>query len=184
MTDSINTKIYLTFDDGPTPGVTPWVLCLLEEYQMKATFFCLGKQVEQFPELFRIIKEKGHDTGNHSFSHPNGWKTSFRSYIDDIKKADSFIQSSLFRPPYGKIGIRQWLFLRKIFKIKFWTCLIHDFNSAIPSDKLLKKLKKNSFQGAVIILHDSEKSYSQLKTILPLYLDYLKQNGIVSVSMR
>ena len=170
-------KIYLTFDDGPTPGITNRVLALLNEYNAKATFFCLGKNVVQNLELFNEIKENGHVVGNHTFSHLNGWKTNRKLYYDDIQKADEVVQSKFFRPPYGKLTFFQWIYLRKKFRIILWTNLSRDYDKTRSVEYIFKRVKKASHAGAVIVFHDSEKSWPVLQKVLPLYLNFLKANN-------
>ena len=179
MENNINRdkKIHLTFDDGPTPGITSRVLTLLNEYNAKATFFCLGKNVVNNPELFQTIKEQGHAIGNHSYSHLNGWKTPRKQYFEDVKKAEHIIVSKLFRPPYGRLSLLQWYNLRKRFRLILWTCLSRDYNPKKADYYILKRIKKASHEGAVIVFHDSEKSWPVLQKVLPLYLEYLKSNN-------
>ena len=170
-------KIYLTFDDGPTPGVTNRVLSLLDEYNAKATFFCLGSNVEKYSDLFNEIRQKEHGIGNHSFSHLNGWKTGRNKYYNDIQKAHEVIGSKLFRPPYGKISVLQWFHLRKKFRIILWTKLSRDYDSSFSAEAVLKRIKKASHVGAVIVFHDTEKAWPRLEKILPLYLEYLEEKN-------
>jgi peptidoglycan-N-acetylglucosamine deacetylase len=170
-------KIHLTFDDGPTPGITSGVLALLKEYNAKATFFCLGKNVVNNPELFKEITDQGHAIGNHSYSHFNGWKTPRKLYFADIKKAELVFNSKLYRPPYGKISILQWIVLRKSFRVILWTCISRDYDKSKSVEYILKRVKKASYPGAVIVFHDSEKSWPILQKVLPLYLDFLKSNN-------
>jgi peptidoglycan-N-acetylglucosamine deacetylase len=170
-------KIHLTFDDGPTPGITTRVLTLLNEYDAKATFFCIGKNIVNNPELFQKIKEQGHAIGNHSYSHLNGWKTPRKLYFEDIDKAEQIIKSKLYRPPYGKISFIQWIKLRKRFRLILWTCISRDYDPQKAADAILKKIKKASHAGAVIVFHDSEKAWPVLQQVLPSYLEFLKSNN-------
>lgn len=170
-------KLYLTFDDGPVPEVTGIVLEILKEYGFLATFFCLGKNVEAYPGMFSEIKLAGHAVGNHTFSHLNGWKTKNKEYYNDIEKAGKLIDSKLFRPPYGKISPLQWLHLRKKYRLMFWTFQCSDFRACINKEILLKKLQFASHPGAVILFHDTPKSWEVLKDILPRYLEYLKKQN-------
>lgn len=181
----LNTKkIHLTFDDGPTPGITSRVLALLNDYNAKATFFCLGKNVIQYPELFNDIIAQGHAIGNHSFSHFNGWKKSRKEYFDDIIRAGEVINSTLYRPPYGKLSLMQWLYIRKRFRIILWTCLSRDYDKNRSADYVLKRVKKASHTGAVIVFHDSEKSWNVLQKVLPEYLEFLKTNNFVCLPIK
>ena len=174
---SFTKKIHLTFDDGPTPGITDRVLTLLDEFDAKATFFCLGKNVLANQELFNAIIEKGHTVGNHSYSHLNGWKTKKKEYLEDVIKANEIIKSQFFRPPYGKISLSQWFSLRRRkYRIILWTRLSRDYDKTRSVEYILKRIKKASHAGAVIVFHDSEKSWPVLQKVLPEYLEYLKQN--------
>jgi peptidoglycan/xylan/chitin deacetylase (PgdA/CDA1 family) len=173
----VNQKtIYLTFDDGPTPKVTPWVLALLNKYQFNATFFCLGKQALQYPELIEDIKKAGHGIGNHGLEHLKGWTTGNKVYIENTRKGANILNTNLFRPPYGKISPIQWLILRKQFHIVFWNYLSKDY---IPQEKnkhFLKKLIRNTKSGRIIVFHDSEKAFPILQTYLEDYFFWLKTN--------
>jgi peptidoglycan/xylan/chitin deacetylase (PgdA/CDA1 family) len=170
-------KVYLTFDDGPTPDITSKVLDLLNRYQAQATFFCLGKNVVNHPELFGQIKSRGHQVGNHSFSHPDGWATSNPNYFADIGKADQVIQSRLFRPPYGKIGFRQYLQLKKRYTIVMWDVLSGDYNPRLSPDYCFKALERNTRLGSIIVFHDSIKAAPQMLPALEKSLAWLHQNG-------
>ncbi len=172
-------QIFLTFDDGPTPEVTPWVLSLLKKHNAKATFFCIGKNVEMFPEIFNEILKQGHAIGNHSYSHINGWRTSNKKYVEDVNKASLVINSKLFRPPYGKVSPLQWYILKKTFKIVLWTCLSKDYSEKISEEKLLSRIKKATENNAIIVFHDTIKASEKLKNILPKYLEYLKAENYV-----
>ncbi|MGQ9847471.1 MAG: polysaccharide deacetylase family protein, partial [Bacteroidales bacterium] len=119
--------IYLTFDDGPTPKATPWVLTLLDKYQFKATFFCLGKNAKQYPKLIEEIFKHGHTIGNHGYEHLNGWKTKNKIYIENVEKGAYILKSKIYRPPFGKISPLQWLILKKKHKIIFWHYLSKDY---------------------------------------------------------
>jgi peptidoglycan/xylan/chitin deacetylase (PgdA/CDA1 family) len=153
------------------------VLSLLNDYNAKATFFCLGKNVVQNAELFNEIKKQGHAIGNHSFSHLNGWKTSKKIYVEDVLKASKIIDSKLYRPPYGKVSVWQWINLRKKFRLILWTCLSRDYDITKTAENVLARVKKASHAGAVIVFHDSEKSWPVLQKVLPEYLEFLKINN-------
>ncbi len=167
-------QIFLTFDDGPTPEITTRVLSLLKEFNAKATFFCIGKNAEAFPDIFNEIIEQGHSVGNHSYSHRNGWKSANKIYIDDVKKAAQFVKSKLFRPPYGKVSPLQWLALRKEYKIIAWTCLSKDYEVKESAKKILNRIIKATRPGAILVFHDSKKAWINLEKVLPQYLEYLK----------
>jgi len=176
-------SVFLTFDDGPHPQVTPYVLDLLKQYDCKATFFCVGENIEKYPETFEQILKEGHLVGNHGYQHLNGWKTSLKAYITDVFKAQKLYPFKLFRPPYGKIGLRQYFKLKKFYKIVFWSALSYDFNPNLNIELGLKKLKKRTKPKCIIVFHDSLKAEKQLKQILPLYLEYLKNMGMTSERM-
>ncbi len=174
-------KVYLTFDDGPTPKITDWVLLELEKHQAKGTFFCIGKNIEQNPEIYKRIKESGHSIGNHTFNHENGWNTSNENYIKSIQHSVFKTlenDSILFRPPYGKIKFSQSKKLRKLgYKIIMWDVLSADFDISISSEKCLENVISNIQSGSIIVFHDSEKAFKNLEYTLPKTLLFLKENG-------
>ncbi len=150
-------KIFLTFDDGPDPEATPWVLDILAENNAKATFFCLGRQVEKHPALFERIKNEGHAVGNHSYSHLSGWTTINKKYFEDIARADEIIGSKLFRPPYGRIRPSQLKFLKEQYKIVMWDILSGDFIEDYKPEIIINMLYKLMRSGSVIVFHDNAK---------------------------
>ena len=177
LTWQVNTndrKIYLTFDDGPTPKITPWVLDQLDKYKAKATFFCIGKNVKSYPEIFNDIKERGHAVGNHTYNHLSGWNVSRNEYWTDIEKADTLIKSSLFRPHYGKINPRIIKRLKSKYQLIMWDVLSGDFDLDLNPDQCLKNVLSNCTKGSIIVLHDSVKSSGHLKSFLPQLLKELK----------
>ncbi|MBF4983268.1 polysaccharide deacetylase family protein [Nonlabens mediterrranea] len=170
--------VYITFDDGPHPIVTPYVLTQLENYQFKASFFCIGDCVQRHEQLYHRIIKEGHAVGNHTYHHLNSWKTLSTVYLDDVEKASSVIESHLFRPPYGRITSTIAKKLRNEgYNIILWDVLSGDFDLNRTAASCLKNLKKNTRNGSIIVFHDSEKSFEKLKTILPSYFDYLKNEG-------
>ncbi len=182
-------SIYLTFDDGPTPEITNWVLDTLKKYNAKATFFCIGKNIEQHPEIFQQITEQGHAIGNHTYNHEKGWKTSNNVYLNSILKTEKTIggfQTSpqgtrnpkLFRPPYGKIKPSQTKsLLKNNYKIVMWSVLSGDFDSEITPEKCLTNVLKNTEKGSVIVFHDSIKAFDKLQIVLPKVLEYYREKG-------
>jgi peptidoglycan/xylan/chitin deacetylase (PgdA/CDA1 family) len=170
-------SIYLTFDDGPCPEVTPWVLDLLKEFQIKATFFLVGKNVKDYPELFERIIGDGHQIGNHTMNHECGTKTGLNSYISSVSQAEIYIESDLFRPPYGKITRNQF---KKLLdggkKIVFWSWLSYDFDSNISPLKIIQKAKKIK-GGDILVFHDSEKGFYNLKNSLSEIIGQLQNRG-------
>jgi peptidoglycan/xylan/chitin deacetylase (PgdA/CDA1 family) len=179
-------KIYLTFDDGPTPNVTEWVLELLEKEKIKATFFCIGNNIEKHPEIFNLIIEKGHSIGNHTFNHLQGWKTTTKQYIENVELNATEIfklnaeYCKLFRPPYGKIKPSQSKLLRKKgFKIIMWDVLSKDYDANCSPEKCLENVVKNTKKGSIIVFHDSIKAQNNLKYVLPKAIKVLKNKGFV-----
>lgn len=176
-------KIYLTFDDGPTLTITEWVLDELEKQDAKATFFCIGNNIEKHPEIFEKIINKGHSVGNHTFNHLNGWKTNTDKYIENTKICESAIynlQSKIFRPPYGKIKISQSIKLRNLgYKIIMWDVLSADFDKEVSPEKCLKNVIENTESGSIIVFHDSNKAFTNLKHTLPIALKYWKEKGFI-----
>ena len=177
-------KIFLTFDDGPIPDITDWVLMELRKYNAKATFFCIGKNIDKNPSIFNRIIEEGHSVGNHTFNHLNGWKTTVEDYLDDIRLCDRQMKpyalngAKLFRPPYGKLKRAQAQVLRdKGYKIIMWEVLSADFDHSISVQKCLENVIKNTTSGSVIVFHDSVKAYKNLKYALPIALKYWHEKG-------
>lgn len=179
-------KIYLTFDDGPIPEVTEWVLDLLKSEEIKATFFCIGDNIQKHPEVYKRILSEGHQTGNHTFNHLNGWKTETCHYIDNFKLCETeqlklnTEHSFLFRPPYGKIKSNQSKAIRQLgYKIIMWDVLSYDFDSTISKEKCLENVISNTEQGSIIVFHDSVKAEKNLKYALPKAIQVLKDKGFV-----
>jgi len=172
--------LYLTFDDGPSRASTNWILNLLEENNAKATFFCLGGQVKKFPKLAEELLVKGHAIGNHSMSHPRGWKTETQKYLENVLEAEKLIQSKLFRPPYGSLKFSQHKALKKAgFKTVFWSYVTYDFAKDVHIEEVLRKMKKSVKSGGIIVFHDSAKAFPQLKHFLPEVLRYYSKKGYV-----
>lgn len=167
-------EIYLTFDDGPVHETTPWLLDVLDEYDAKATFFLIGKNVEKNPLLYNEILKRGHAVGNHTYSHVSGWRLGFTKYIEDINLASKFIDSKLFRPPYGKITPLQLNYLKKHFHLIFWDVLSQDYSQKISGEKCLFNVLSGYHDGSIIVFHDSVKAFKNLSYTLPLVLDHFK----------
>lgn len=170
-------SVYLTFDDGPTPEVTEWVLDRLDEYQATATFFCLGNNVEAHPGIFEKIRKRGHAVGNHSYSHKKGFRTSVRSYVEDVEKASGWIPSDLFRPPYGRIRPAQVRALKKKYRIIMWSVLSVDYDSGLEEKQVIRNVVENVRPGSVIVFHDSVKASKNLFGALPEVLSFLRREG-------
>lgn len=174
--------VYLTFDDGPHPTITPWVLDQLKQFNAKATFFCIGNNVGKHPDVYRKILDEGHVTGNHTYNHLNGWKTDDKKYIDDIAAAAQLVKSNLFRPPYGKIKIRQSKKIGDVLqtknpKIIMWDVLSADFDSSFSPEQCLNNVLENVSAGSIIVFHDSDKAFTNLEYALPKTLKSLKDAG-------
>ena len=151
--------IYLSFDDGPHQHITPQVLSMLEDYQAKASFFCVGDNVRKYPEVFSKIIQRGHAVGNHSFHHLNGWKTDKQAYVNDIVKANALIQSNLFRPPYGRLKSNQAkTLISHGYEIVMWTLLSSDYDEQLSKEKCAERLLKKIRPGAIVLFHDSDKA--------------------------
>jgi peptidoglycan/xylan/chitin deacetylase (PgdA/CDA1 family) len=183
-------KIYLTFDDGPTPQITEWVLEQLLQHNAKATFFCIGKNIDAFPLLFEKIIKTGHRIGNHTFNHLNGWKTTKDEYSANISLCDNSIYNltseannkkpKLFRPPYGKIKPKQAKgVLKQGYEIIMWDVLSADFDQTISREKCLENVISNIKPGSIIVFHDSIKAFKNLEYALPKVLDYLDENNFI-----
>lgn len=172
--------LYLTFDDGPHPKITGFVLDELLKYNARATFFCIGKNVLENPRIYNRILEEKHAIGNHTHNHLDGWKTPKTEYLHNIEEAAKHIDSDLFRPPYGRITTKQHQELRKRnspFRIVMWTVLSGDFDVNITPEQCCENVIKNAESGSVIVFHDSDKAYERLKHTLPLVLKYFSEKG-------
>lgn len=199
--------IYLTFDDGPVPEATPWVLDLLAEYNAKATFFCIGENVKKYPEIFRRIQDEGHTVGNHTYNHLDGWKTSTSEYIKNTRLAEDVMLElgnqaknykprttnyqlptpnyPLFRPPYGKIKNSQArLVKKKGYKIVMWDVISGDYDQDFSAKKCLGNVINNASAGSSIVFHDSKKAVENLKIILPEILEYYTGKGLEFRSLK
>ena len=180
-------KIYLTFDDGPHPEATLYALDKLKIYNAKATFFCIGKNVVQYPKIYKRILEEGHRVGNHTHNHLNGWQVSDEAYFKNIREAAKYIDSDLFRPPYGKISRFQVTGLRRPsinYKIIMWDVLSADFDQKITPEKCISNVKKNTKNGSIIVFHDSEKAFERMRKALPDILDYFSNQGLQMEAIR
>ena len=173
-------KLFLTFDDGPHPVITMQVLDLLKAYKAKATFFCIGNNVVKYPEVYKRIIDEGHAVGNHTFNHLNGWETPDELYLNDIKKAMYYIDSNLFRPPYGRISrfqIQQLLKPKYQMKLIMWSVLSGDFDPNISAEKCLNNVSLSTIAGSIIVFHDSEKAAEKMLYALPKVLAQFSKKG-------
>ncbi|MFC2120144.1 polysaccharide deacetylase family protein [Bacteroidota bacterium] len=165
-------SIFLTFDDGPVPELTPWILETLKKNQLKATFFCVGDNVRKYPELYERIINDGHSVGNHTYHHLNGWKTGVKEYISDVEKASEFIKSNIFRPPYGKMRTQQKKQLRKKYKIVMWDVLSKDYSSSLTKWKVLENVLNYARPGSIVVFHDNMKAKDKLQFVLPKVIEH------------
>ena len=169
--------VYLTFDDGPIPEVTPWVLDLLMEHNIKATFFAVGENVFRYPEIFEQIIEDGHAVGNHTYHHLQGLKSDNKTYYKDIVLANKMIGSNLFRPPHGWLKRAQYRYLSGKYKIIMWDVISCDYNQNITKEEVLNNVLEFGRAGSIITFHDSLKAESHLKWVLPRAIEALKAEG-------
>lgn len=184
--------IYLTFDDGPHPEATPFVLDTLKEYNAKATFFCIGKNVVAHPDIYKRIIDEGHTTGNHTYNHLNGSKSTDNDYIKDISEAKKYIDSDLFRPPYGKITRFQIRLLTAAenvkqpskFRIIMWDVLSGDFDITLSGDKCAKNVTTHTRPGSIVVFHDSQKALPRLKKSLTETLKHFTEKGYTFEAVR
>lgn len=172
-----NKSIYLTFDDGPVPEITPSVLKILSDFNIKATFFCVGENIQKHTDVFNQILEQGHSVGNHTYNHINGWKTPKNEYIENILKSESFLHTKLFRPPYGKITPAEKKLLKKNYRIILWTILSGDFDAKTSKEQCLENVLKYTNEGAIVVFHDSIKSKEKLLYALPKFIEHFQAKG-------
>lgn len=169
--------VYLTFDDGPIPGITPWVLDLLDKYNIKATFFLVGDNIRKHPDEFRQIIERGHRVGNHTYNHIRGFEYKAEDYLANTEKANQMIQSDLFRPPHGHMGMKQYYALRSKYKIVMWDLVTRDYSKHLNGPQVFSKVKKYVRNGSIITFHDSFKAEENMKYALPRSIEWLKEQG-------
>ena len=175
-------RVYLSFDDGPHPEVTGFVLDLLNAYEARASFFCIGENVVRYPETYNRIISEGHIVGNHTQHHKNGWKTGNREYLDDVREAQQHIDSKLFRPPYGRVSFSQLRVIQQAMQLKpiMWSLVSGDFDTAISPEACARNVLDNMRPGDIIVFHDSEKASERLKHALPLVLEKIKTRGWIA----
>lgn len=170
--------VYLTIDDGPTPEITPRILEILDNYGVKATFFCLGKNADQYPELYQMILDAGHKAGNHSYSHVKGWGMSCEHYVEDVDLAAQMIRSELFRPPYGRINKRQAEVLSKRYTLVMGNVVSEDYDRNVSPRNCLSNVTRNTKGGSIIVFHDSVKSFRNAAYALPRAIEYIQKMGL------
>lgn len=169
--------IYLTFDDGPIPVMTPWVVELLGRYDIRATFFMVGDNVHKFPQEYMQVVEAGHRIGNHTFNHLQGLYTRTADYIDNVDQADAFIHSNLFRPPHGILRRMQYNELRKRYKIVMWDLVTRDYSFRLYGEDVLANVKRYTRNGSIVTFHDSMRSERNIRYALPRAIDWWLEQG-------
>ena len=169
--------IYLTFDDGPIPEVTPWVLEQLEAYEAKATFFCVGENVKNHPEVFELVQQAGHAVGNHTYNHLNGWGSENIPYFHNVRHCAQLVKTDLFRPPYGRLMPRQAQFLQRHYQIIMWDVLSGDFDPKISAEQCLNNVLHKTRPGSIVVFHDSLKAFDKLQKVLPQILKHFSEKG-------
>lgn len=169
--------IYLTFDDGPIPEVTPWVLDVLRQFNAKATFFCVGDNVRKYPDIFQRLRSEGHQVGNHTYHHLSGWNTDNIPYFHDVRKCARLVRSSLFRPPYGRLKPQQVQFLQRHYKIVMWDVLSADFDRDTTPQQCLQNVITHTQPGSIVVFHDSVKAFTNVQHALPRCLEYFRNLG-------
>ena len=199
MPKTAEKTLYLTFDDGPHPLITPLVLDILKRYNAKATFFCIGNNVKNYPKTFELIKEAGHSVGSHTFNHENGWKTKTDDYVKSVLAANELIHSDLFRPPHGKIKRSELKKLKTLnfkldncsklstlnskLRIVAWTVIAYDWDHTLSHEDVYQNVIRNAGDGAIVTFHDSVKAYNNMIYALPKVLEYYTQRGFMFKSL-
>ncbi len=181
----VGTGVYLTFDDGPIPKVTPQVLAILARYNVKATFFMVGENIDKHPDVFRQVIEAGHSIGNHTYNHLKGWRTPYNEYMENTAKWEEavlrtsyIVHCTLFRPPYGKATLRQRHALHRLgYRLIYWDILTRDYEATRTPEQMLAQIKRDTRPGSIINFHDSLKSNERMLAVLPQAIEWLQQQG-------
>ena len=174
--------VYLTFDDGPIPEVTPRVIAILAKYKVKATFFMVGENIDKHPEVYEQVVQAGHSIGNHSYNHLKGWRTSFKTYMENVSKWPK--KTTLFRPPYGKATLRQRIALHKMgYTLIYWDILTRDYDASVTPEQMLRLIQRDTRPGSIINFHDSLKSNERMLTVLPQAIEWLQKEGYVLAAL-
>lgn len=176
-------ELYLTFDDGPHPEITPWVLDQLNQANAKATFFCIGKNIQRYQEIFQRIIHEGHAVGNHTWNHAHAFRVSKNTYLQEVEDTDSLIKRGLFRPPYGKLTWGLYRSLHKSHQIVMWDVLSGDFDTVITGEICVKRVIQHARPGSVIVFHDSQKAWPRLQVALPKVISHFQQQGYRFLSL-
>ena len=185
---NVSNSLYLTFDDGPVEGPTEFVLNTLSEFSIKATFFCIGDNVQRYPHVFRKILDAGHHVGNHTFHHLNGWKASVKNYLHDVSLCENELNKfkdgkvdqqlmPIFRPPYGRVSRKQIRALQHYFNIIMWDVLSVDYNKRLSEEKCLRNTLRATRPGSIIVFHDSYKAEKNLVYVLPRFISQCLELG-------
>jgi len=180
---SADKSIYLTFDDGPIPEVTPWVIDLLAEFDAKATFFCVGQNVQKHPNIYLKLRRNGHTIGSHTNNHISGWSTENIPYFHNVRRGATLVKSPIFRPPYGRIKPSQVPFLMRHYHIIMWDVLSGDFDPKITKEQCLENVIDHAESGSVVVFHDSLKAEEKLKYVLPKVLEHFSDEGFAFKSI-
>lgn len=175
--DETAKAVYLTFDDGPIPEVTPWVLEVLDKYQIKATFFMVGDNIRKYPEIFEMVKQRGHRLGNHTFNHIRGFEYTTPQYMANTEKANQYLHTDLFRPPHGHMRLLQYNALKKKYKIVMWDLVTRDYSKRMTGKGVFNNVKRYVRNGSIITFHDSLKSIEKLEYALPRSIEWLLSEG-------
>lgn len=175
--DKNERAVYLTFDDGPIPEATPFILETLRKFDAKATFFMVGDNVRKYPHLFKMVVEEGHQLGNHTFNHLGGFKHFAKTYIDNTEKANKLIGAHLFRPPHGCMSLGEYYWLRRKYKIVMWDLVTRDYSKWLTAEDIVENVRNFTRNGSIITFHDSLKSIDKLQTALPASLEWLQSQG-------
>lgn len=169
--------VYLTFDDGPIPEVTPWVLELLDAHDIKATFFMVGENAYKHPEIYRMVVERGHRVGNHTYNHIRGFEYTLESYLINVEKANELLKTDLFRPPHGHMRWGQYFALKGLYRIIMWDLVTRDYSNKLNERQVLHKVKKYIRNGSIVTFHDSLKAEKNMKYALPRAIEWIKEQG-------
>ena len=175
--DTNEKVIYLTFDDGPHPVITPWIIDVMNQYDAKGTFFLIGDAVTRHPELYQLYIANGHQVGNHTYKHIKGWKSGKKKYLKEIAQCAEIVESSLFRPPYGQINLQSIIDIKKEYKIVMWDVLSWDFDSETSSELCLSNVINCSKEGSIVVFHENEKSMKNIMYALPKVLEHFAKQG-------
>ena len=175
--DTDEKVIYLTFDDGPHPAITPWIIDLMNQYNAKGTFFLIGDAVSKHPDLYQLYKANGHQVGNHTYRHIKGWRSRKKKYLNEVAQCAEFVESSLFRPPYGQINLRSIREIKKKYKIVMWDVLSWDFDKETSTEICLSNVINCTKEGSIVVFHENEKSMKNIMYVLPKVLKHFTKQG-------